>query len=335
MKKVVVFGATGTIGAYATMELKKAGYEVIAIGRRRSDNGFFAAYGIKYICLDISKADSFLSLPKEVYAVIHLAGAIPARMQGYFPQEYIDSIMIGTLNVLNYSISAHTDRIVFAQSIADVLYLYGNNALIPVDAERRFPLNCDHSVYSICKNAAVDLVEHYYAKYGLKRFVLRFPNIYVYHPNPYYYLDGKKRWQSYRYLIEKAKSGEDIELWGNPELKRDIVYVKDCVQVIIKSIEAPTDGGMYNVGTGIGTSMREQIECMIDVFSPKYHQSKIIECPDKPDSVSYIIDISKTQKELGYRPQYTYRKYLLDMKSEMENEPFKQLWGSTTEYMES
>ena len=42
MKKVVVFGATGTIGAYATMELKKAGYEVIAIGRRRSDNGFFA-----------------------------------------------------------------------------------------------------------------------------------------------------------------------------------------------------------------------------------------------------------------------------------------------------
>lgn len=332
--KVVIFGATGTIGAYATIELKKKGYEVLAIGRRRSDNGFFADNGIEYISMDISDAKSFLSLPNEVYAVIHLAGAIPARMQGYFPQNYIDSIVTGTLNVLNYCIFAKADRIIFAQSIADVLYLYGNNAIIPAEAERRFPLNSDHTVYSICKNAAVDLIEHYFAKYGLKRFVLRFPNIYVYHPNPYYYLDGKKRWQSYRFLIEKAKAGEDIELWGNPKLQRDIVYVKDCVQVIVKSLEAIIDGGIYNVGTGIGTSMREQIEYMIDVFSPQNHQSKIIECPNKPDSVSYIMDISKTQKDLGYMPQYTYKNYLIDMKLEMKNEPFKLLWGSATEYME-
>lgn len=334
-KKVIVFGATGTVGSYAAMALKDAGYDVLAIGRRKSDHGFFATKGMEYRSLDVTKKEDFADLPKDVYAVVHLAGAVPARMQSDNPQAYIDTVMTGTLNVLDYCVSVHADRIVFAQSVADVLYLYGDNAVIPADAIKRFPLNSDHSVYGICKNAAVDLIEHYYAKYGLKRFVLRFPNIYVYHPNPYYFLDGIKRWQSYRYLIERAKKGEDIELWGNPNLQRDIVYVKDCVQVIAKALSALVDGGMYNVGTGIGTSMREQIEEMVAVFSPKDHPSRIIECPEKADSASYIMDISKTKAELGYEPQYTYRRYLEDMKSEMENEPLRQLWGSASEYMES
>ena len=206
MKTVVLFGATGTVGAYAAISLQQVGYNVVAVGRRGSDNGFFRDRGMRYISMDIADRNSYKVLPKEnVYAVVHLAGAIPARMQGYRPQTYIDSILTGTLNVLDYSVSVSANRIVFAQSVADVSYMYGNNVLIPSDAIQRFPLNDDHSVYSICKNAAVNLIEHYYVKYGLKRFVLRFPNIYVYHPNPFYFYDGVKRWQSYRLLIERAK----------------------------------------------------------------------------------------------------------------------------------
>lgn len=333
MKKVVLFGATGTVGAYAAIALQQAGYDVIAVGRRKSDNGFFENSGMVYVSMDIADRNSYDVLPqKEVYAVVHLAGAIPARMQGYYPQTYIDSILTGTLNVLDYCVSVSANRIVFAQSVADVSYMYGDNVLIPADAVQRFPLNDDHSVYSICKNAAVNLIEHYYVKYGLKRFVLRFPNIYVYHPNPFYFYDGDKRWQSYRLLIERAKQGLPIELWGNPELRRDIVYVKDCVQIIVKSLSAEVDGGMYNVGTGVGTSMRQQIEGIIDVFSPKSHKSSIIERPEKPDTASYIMDVSKTVKELGYKSQYDYISYLKDMKNEMKTEPFKQLWGIGKDY---
>lgn len=333
MRTVVLFGATGTVGAYAAIALQEAGYDVVAVGRRKSDNGFFNDRGMKYVSMDVADRNSYNVLPqKEVYAVVHLAGAIPARMQGYCPQTYIDSILTGTLNVLDYCISIAANRIVFAQSVADVSYMYGNNVLIPADAVQRFPLNDDHSVYSICKNAAVNLIEHYYVKYGLKRFVLRFPNIYVYHPNPFYFYDGEKRWQSYRLLIERAKQGLPIELWGNPELQRDMVYVKDCVQIITKSLSAQVDGGMYNVGTGIGTSMRKQIEGMIEVFSPKEQPSPIIERPEKPDTASYIMDVSKTIEELGYQPQYDYMSYLKDMKNEMETEPFKQLWGIGKDY---
>lgn len=332
-RRVILLGATGTVGAYASVALHKAGYEVIAVGRRKSDNGFFAGQGMKYVSMDIVDKDAFKALPQEnVYAVVHLAGAIPARMQGYYPQTYIDSIMTGTLNVLDYCVSIAADRIVFAQSVADVSYLYGNNVLIPADVEQRFPLNDDHSVYSICKNAAVNLIEHYYVKFGLKRFVLRFPNIYVYHPNPFYYFDGEKRWQSYRLLMERAKQGLPIELWGNPELQRDMVYVKDCVQIIVKSLSADVEGGMYNVGTGVGTSMRKQIEGIIEVFSSQDHFSEIIERPDKPDTASYIMDVSKTVRELGYAPQYDYLSYLKDMKKEMETEPFSQLWGIREDY---
>ena len=41
----MVFGATGTVGAYTCMYLAERGYEVIAVGHRKSDNGFFADYG--------------------------------------------------------------------------------------------------------------------------------------------------------------------------------------------------------------------------------------------------------------------------------------------------
>lgn len=46
MKKVIIFGATGTVGAYTSLFLKDLGYDVIAVGRRKSDNNFFRI--IKY-----------------------------------------------------------------------------------------------------------------------------------------------------------------------------------------------------------------------------------------------------------------------------------------------
>ena len=58
------------------------------------------------------------------------------------------------------------------------------------------------------------------------------------------------------------------------------------------------------------------------------HKSSIIERPEKPDTASYIMDVSKTINELGYEPQFDYISYLLDMKKEMETEPFRDLWGS-------
>ena len=66
MTRVMVFGATGTVGAYTCMYLAERGYEVIAVGHRKSDNGFFAEHGMSYYSVDISNPSVFDVLPVVV-----------------------------------------------------------------------------------------------------------------------------------------------------------------------------------------------------------------------------------------------------------------------------
>lgn len=330
MKRVVVFGATGTVGAYTCLYLVEHAYKVIAVGSRPTDHGFFEDYGIDYYSVDVRNKTDFDQLPvQDIDAVVNLAGLLPARMEGYHPQRYIDINITGALNILEYCAKAHVNKVVYSQSISDVARLCGTPNPISSDAPTSFPLNNDHSVYSITKNAAVALIEHYSAKYGFKFYILRFPNIYLYHPNPYYYVDGEKRWQGYRLMIHKAIQGEPLEIWGNPQKVRDIVYVKDCCQIIERCLSvAHADSGTYNVGTGIGTTMESQVRGIVDVFSPRDHVSPISYNREKPDAVEYVFDMSKTEKVLGYHVQYDYLSYLEDFKKEMLNQTFAKLWGT-------
>lgn len=333
MKKTVVFGATGKVGCYTALYLKEMGYEVLAVGKRSSDNGFFADYGIPYFSVDILDPASFAVLPqKGVYGVVHMAAQLPATMQGYSPHLYVDTNLHGTLNVLEYAVPAGMQRMVFPKSWADITYLCGSLRPIPADAPVQFPLNDDHSLYAITKNAACDVIQHYAEKYGFRYYILRFPNIFCYHPNPTYHVDGVKRWTGQRAIIEQAKRGETIELWGNPDCARDVFYVKDCTQIIEKTLSSDGACGLYNVGTGKVVTRREQIQGIIDLWSPKGHPSRIVVNRSKPDSPCYLLDISKTVRELGFEPKYDYMTYLKDLKYEMEHNRFEKLWGRETDY---
>ena len=333
MKRVVVFGATGKVGCYSALYLKEQGYDVIAVGKRASDNGFFADYGIPYHSVDILDPSSFSVLPQtDVYSVIHMAAILPATMDGYDPHQYVRSNLDGTLNVLDYAVSAGVQRFVFPKSWSDITYLTGSVKPIPADAPVKFPLDNDHTVYAITKNAACDIIQHYAVKYGFKYYILRFPNIFCYHPNPTYFVDGKKRWTGQRAIIEEAKRGDDIELWGNPDAARDVFYVKDCVQIVEKCLSSNGESGIYNVGTGWLVSRLDQIKGLIEVFGNQEHPSKIIVRRDKPDSPTYLLDISKTKTELGFEPKYDYMTYLRDLKHEMEINRFEKLWGKESDY---
>lgn len=84
MKTIMVFGATGLLGAYISLHFHGKGWKVIAVGRRKSDNGFFAGYGIPYYSVDIIMKDEFGKLPKDhIDVVAHFAGDLPASMEGY------------------------------------------------------------------------------------------------------------------------------------------------------------------------------------------------------------------------------------------------------------
>ena len=320
-KKIIVLGSAGNLGMYfmdylmKNLDMEK--YEMIATGTK--DKYPYEFYNGKYLKLDITKKDNFDILPKEnVHAIVDFAGVLPAYLKKDDPYKYIDVNVKGTLNVLEYAKQVKADRIIYTQTWADLNgYLKEKKPLKP-DLLRKPIHTGDHAIYTVTKCAAVELIECYHQMYGIKNFIFRLPNIYLYSPEMYYYVNGEKKYISYRYMIQRAINGQDIELWGNPDLGKDIIYVKDLCQMIYKSLFVNRETGTYNAGTGIKTTMRQQVEGMIKVFSPKDKPSKIIECPEKKDCDDFVMDIENIKEELGYKPQYDYISYLEDYKKEMK-----------------
>lgn len=321
MKKIVVFGASGDTGKYFVRyfleNYEGKDYEIVATGTRKTD--YFDKLGISYYKVDITKRENFNILPKDVYAVVDLAGVMPARMKGYDPYKYVDVNIVGNLNILEYCRKECVDRILFAQSFGDIKEYAEKEVLLRVDMPRKFSFTSDHTIYVMSKNFAVDMIENYHQIYGLKNFIFRLPTIYLWSPVDHYYVDGKCHKIGYRILIDRAIAGEKLEVWGDPGRVKDMVYVKDFCQMLYKAIFTDRNKGYYNVGTGIGTSLYDQIKGIADVFGKEGSKSKIIMCPEKPNAPQYIMDIETARKDLGYIPQYDYITMLKDFKFEMES----------------
>lgn len=330
MKKIVIFGATGNVGSYVLKYAKEyfdsKEYEVIASGRRKTD--FFDKMGIPYYSVDISKSEDFECLPQEdIYAVIYLAAQIPSYMDDYKPEKYVESNIIGAYNVLEYCRKTHADRILFSTTVFDISLYASENVVLKPDLPLNFSYKGDHAVYVISKNAAIELIEHYHQEYGLKKFIFRFPTIYGYSTYHYYYPNGVKTLRPVYRMIEQAKKGEPIELWGDPNYSKDMVHVYDCAQMLCKAVEVDREEGFYNVGTGIPVTLKEQIETIIKVFSPQDTISEIIYRPEKKAGGGFLMDVENAKKELGYEPKYDCLKLFEDYKKEMEIERFKELRG--------
>lgn len=322
MKKIVVFGASGDTGRYFVDYFCKYNdrrdYEIIAVGSRKTN--YFDKLEVPYYQVDITNKENFDKLPTDVYAVVDLAGAMPARMKGYDPQYYIDVNITGNLNILEYCRKNKADRILFAQSFGDIKDYGETELILKADMPRNFSFASDHTIYVMTKNFMVDMMENYYEMYRLKKFVFRLPTIYLYSPIDTYCVDGIEHKIGYRALIDQAIAGEPIEVWGDSSRVKDMVYVKDFCQMLYKALFVNRDKGYYNVGTGVGTSLLEQIQGMIYVFGDENKKSELVMRPDKPNAPQYIMDITPAREELGYEPVYDYISMLKDFKQEMENQ---------------
>lgn len=328
-KKIVIFGAGGTLGLYLVDHLSHLlptdEWEVIASGR--SDIAFFNRYAplVRYVQADITDEKSFAALPQQdVYAVVHFAGALPAYMEGYDPRRYVDANVMGTLNVLEYARTAGADRVLYTQTISDYTGYFGEMIELADDMPRKPTMTGDHAVYAITKIAAEELCWHYRAAYGIGFFAFRLPNIYCFmHDSKTLYHDGKPAVSSYRLMIDKARAGEPLEIWGDPTKGMDLIYVKDFCQMIEKALFAPKEAsGTYNVGTGVLTSLEDQVHNIVDVFCEPGAVSDISYRPEKHDCVNYCMNVDKARANLGYEPVYTPVKMLEDYKAEMEADRF-------------
>lgn len=329
LKKIVIFGATGNIGAYfvdyCKNKLDGDQYQIIAVGRKKTD--FFEKNDIRYINVDVCKELDFSKLPtKDVYAVVNLTGLLPAYLKQYDPFKYIETNICGGVRILEYARKNSADRVLYTQTWSVQGGYWGKLETLSPKMPKSLLYTGDHAFYCITKSMLEETMEFYKQEYGLKNFIFRLPNVYLYHPDKTYYVDGIEKKVAYRYMIDLALQGKNIELWGDPNAFKDILYIKDLCQMMFKALFANVDGGTYNAGTGIKTTLQEQIQGMIDVFSPESRKPEIIYKPEASSFTSFVMDIDNAKSELGYEPEFTYRKYLEDYKKEMQLKRFDELW---------
>ena len=327
MKKIIIFGATGNVGSYVTKYaceyFNKEEYEIIASGRRQTEL-FGKQMGIKYYSVDITKKEEFDKLPKEnVYAVVYLAAQIPSYMEGYHPEKYIQSNVMGAYNVLEYCREANADRLLFSTTVFDISLSATDGKVLMPDTPLNFSYKGDHAVYVISKNTAIELIKHYHEEYGLKYVIFRFPTIYNYSPYHYYFPKGVKTMRPFYKQIFRAINSEPLEIWGDPNEAKDMVHVYDFSQMLCKAALVDREEGFYNIGTGKPVTQLEQCQAIIDVFSPKDNPSTIKFIPTNSAGVGYFkMDIQNAIDELGYEPQYDVHKLYEQYKEEMKIDRF-------------
>ena len=154
---IVVIGATSFIGSYLVDELVAQGREVFATGWRNLNEDYYNRLGVGSAQLNLVAKSDFAKLPrKDLEAVILLAGLMPANVDNYQPQRYIDVNISGTLNVLDYCREYGSGKAILASSHSDVAGLWNCGRAITESDPRVINYTGDHAVYIISNIAAMD-----------------------------------------------------------------------------------------------------------------------------------------------------------------------------------
>lgn len=315
--KILIIGACGGIGKYLVdyfyERRKELDLSLLTADIKESE--FVKKRSVFTYC-DISDLNQVNGLPKDVDCIIDLATVMPARMIGYDHRKYVNTNIGGTINILEFCRKNKISRLLFAQTFGDILEHAKHNPYLNNEMVPKLNYEDTKSVYITSMNASVELIKCYHALFDIKTFIFRLPTIH-YWTNITYCEEGKVAKEGYRILIDQATRGEDIYVWGDPSKKKDMIYVKDLCQMFYKACFVDRNYGIYNVGTGIGISLLDQIKGYVEVFGEK-KKSKILFAPEMRNSPEYVMCIDEARNELGYEPLYSYIEMLKDMKKERE-----------------
>lgn len=328
---IVVFGAGGFIGTYATDQLIREGFEVIACDISEIGGAYYQQRGIPYHRVDITQRSDFSILPtKDIQAVVDLACIQPANVSEakYDPADYIRVNVLGTINILEFCRANQVPKIIYTSSHRNTQGMWAEKAGKPIRESdgRSIKFTGDYAMFSISESAAADVVEHYAQTYGIDGIVFRLPPVYGYGPHTEIFKDGKPLKTGFQVFIENAEQGRPLELWGDYENGRDIVYVKDVASAIVLALKTPGIRGLFNISSGRRLSLKEQAEATIRVFSPPGKKPEIRYRPEKQNLIeSYVYAIAKARETFGWQPEYSFEDMLIDYVKETKSGRFAYL----------
>ncbi|OMD30255.1 MULTISPECIES: NAD-dependent epimerase/dehydratase family protein [Paenibacillus] len=333
---ILVIGASSFIGVYTVEELLKQNCEVLVTGRNDKFREYYKSLGVDYINLDISNKKDFEKLPiKDVEGVILLAGLLPANVPVKIEEnenaaDYFFVNTIGTINVLEYCRVNGIKRVISTASYADVFNSWSKDRPLTEDEPRGFEFIGDHAAYVISKNAASDVMEYYNQQHGMKNSIFRLPPVYGVGPHGSLYVNGTRLKSGLQIFIDKASTGEDLTIYGDGELSRDVVYVKDVAHAFYLAMKSERTSGLYNMTSGKAVTLKKQAEVISKIFAKNSEKiSKIKYRKDVTNNTrSFVFSIDKARRDFEFVPNYSdFEKMMTDYKKDMDNNKFKDLFN--------
>lgn len=284
--RAVVTGGAGFIGSHVVDALVAREDEVwvvdtFATGKLENVND-----DARIVERDVREPLDELFEDVQPSVCFHLAAQADVGTSVERPDYDAEVNVIGTLRVLEAA-RKHGTHVVFASTGGAI---YGEcDGPAPEQAERR-PV----SPYGISKLAGEEYAAGWNRLHGARHVSLRFANVYGPRQEP------KLEGGVIAIFMERMRAGEPTQIFGDGLQTRDFVYVDDVVQAVLAA--ARGGPGVYNIGTGIETSVVElHALCRRVTDSDAEPEFK----PPRPgDARRSVVDPSLAARELGWRAEH-------------------------------
>jgi UDP-glucose 4-epimerase len=241
--KVLVTGGAGFIGSHITERLIEAGAEVVVLDDLSSGKRESVHPPARLYQADIGGEEIGALFERERFDCLdHHAAQMNVRRSVDDPVFDARVNILGSLNLLQSAVATGVKKVVFASTGGAI---YGEQRTFPADETHHTdPL----SPYGVAKLAVEKYLAFYEAVYGLPYVALRYANVYGPRQDPH----GEAGVVAI--FSERLLRGEPAIINGDGEQTRDFIYVDDVVRANVLAVTTDL-GGIYNVGTGLETSV--------------------------------------------------------------------------------
>lgn len=290
--RICIVGASGFIGRNLVRYFadQSSLIAVRAVVRRASEDLFLGRTQVEVRFSNLEDQDALQEAVDSSDVVYHLASGTVPSTSNADPIYDINLNLLGSIRLLDACRKAGVGRIVFVSSGGTV---YGPLQEIPApETHPTFPI-CS---YGIVKLAIERYLHLYHVLYGLDYTIIRASNPY----GPFQSTNGSQG--VVPVFIYKMMRRNPIEIWGDGSVVRDFIYIDDLLRALYSVATTPRGNcGIYNVGSGIGTSLNQLLETISEVSGLP---NTCIYRPSRSCDVTHsVLNITKFQSEYGWIPQ--------------------------------
>lgn len=266
-------------------------------------NIFFKKRKIQFLKGDITNGRICDQATKNIDCVVHLAANTGVEQSIKNPFDDLNTNIIGTYNLLNYSKLNNIKKFIFASSGAVI-----GDTNNPINENK--PHNTK-SPYGASKLSGEGYCKAFFGTYGLNTTILRFSN--VYGPR------SKKKTSVVANFFKDAIKNGTINIFGDGTQTRDFIYVKDLCEGIFLAINYSKGGQIFQIATQKQTSIKNLAKEIKKII--KKDNKNVIKINYKKkrdgDVLLNYARITKAKKELLFNPKinikkgldYTYKYY--------------------------